>query len=152
MLKSEQITSIFKGLDSESGKFKFRFNSLIKLLFRFQENSPDLQEECLRLFFNYDTVFQVDIIDIDYSFHVKIRDGIMTFGKGHYHESTLPVTRLEMSKEILLQILQQQVNIESLYNKGHVKLRGSLAQLVRFRSLGRYYMKYINKVFRNTVS
>jgi hypothetical protein len=150
MLDSEQITSILKGLDGEESEFISIIDTIMKTLLRFQQNSAELREECLRLFNSYDTVFQITIINMDFSCFIKISEGEIAFGNGIFQEQELsiPVVSIEIPKDILLQVVKQEFSVERAYNKGIIKIKGNLSNLMRLRVLLSYYLKYINKVFR----
>jgi hypothetical protein len=87
---------------------------------------------------------------MDFSFSIKISEGEIAFGNGIFQEqeSSIPVVSIEIPKDILLQVVKQEFSVERAYNKGIIKMKGSLSNLMRLRVLLSYYSKYINKVFR----
>lgn len=152
MLNSKQIRSILEGLEGEEEKFISIFDRIVKAVLRVQQNSEELLEEFQRLFKNYDSVFQFTIIDFNFSFFLKISKGEMTYDEGIFQETDIPVVTIEFPKAIILQVLKQEMSVESLYNKGIINIKGSLSKVMRLRALATCYLKYIDKVFRNKVT
>jgi hypothetical protein len=147
MLNTKQIISILEELNSREDKFVSMFNRVVKTGLQIQQNSPELLDECQRLFENHDSAFQFTITDVDFNFFLKIVDGTMTYGQGIYEDQDVPLTIIEFPKAIMMQVVTQETSVESLYGKGIIKLKGSLSKAIRLRALGKHYVKYIEVIF-----
>ena len=147
MLNTKQIISMLEEFEGEEGEFATILDGVVKTGLRMQRNSDELVDECQRLFKKHDSVFQFIASDIDLNFFVKIVNGATTYDQGIYQKQDVPVTTIIFPKEIILQVVKQEMNIESLYNKGIIKLKGSLSNLMRLRVLGKYYVKYMDNLF-----
>ena len=133
MLNAQQIISILEELEGDEEEFMSIWDRVIKTGLEVQRNSEELLEECRRLFKNRDSVFQFVASDIDLCFFLKVLDGAMSYEQGISKEQDIP---------IVLRVISQEVSIESLYNKGIIKLQGSFSNLMRLRALGKYYIQY----------
>ena len=147
MLTTKQIISILEELNGSKDKFVSLFNRVVKTGLRMQQNSPELLDECQRMFKNHDSAFQFTFTDVDFSFFLKIVDGTMTYGQGGYQDDDVPLVVIEFPRDIITQVVAQEVSVESLYNKGIIKLKGSLSNAMRLRALGKYYVKYMEAIF-----
>ena len=142
MLNAQQIISILEELEGDEEEFMSILDRVIKTGLEVQRNSEELLEECRRLFKNRDSVFQFVASDIDLCFFLKVLDGAMSYEQGISKEQDIPIVLIKFPKEIILRVISQEVSIESLYNKGIIKLQGSFSNLMRLRALGKYYMQY----------
>ena len=71
----------------------------------------------------------------------------MTYGRGVYQEEDIPLVVIEFPLEAIIPIVKQEISPESLYCKGIITLKGSISNAMRLRTLGYYYMKYIEEIF-----
>jgi len=146
MLTTKQIITILEEVEGEEEQFIDIFDSVIKTGLLISRNNEELLEECHRLFKNHDSVFQFTATDVNLSFFLKIMNGTITYTQGIYHGQDIPKAIIVFPKDIILQVIKQEVSVESLYNKGIIKLKGSFAYLMRLRALGKYYVKYIEEI------
>ena len=147
MLTTKQIISILEEMNGTKDNFVSLFNRIVKTGLRIQQNSPELLDECQRMFENHDSAFQFTFTDVDFSFFLKIVDGTMSYGQGVYQERDVPLVVMEFPRDIMLQVVAQDVSVESLYNKGIIKFKGSLSNAMRLRALGKHYVKYMEAIF-----
>ena len=147
MLDANQIISIVEEIQDSEEKVASIFNKIITTGLQIQQNSEELLEECHKLFINHDTIFQFTLNDGDFDFFLKIIDGTITYDEGMYQGEDIPMVIIEFPKEIMIQVLRQEVRAESLYSKGIIKVRGSISKLMRLRALGLHYLKYLDIVF-----
>jgi hypothetical protein len=147
MLTTKQIISILEEFDGNEKNFISIFNRVAKTGLQIQQNSEELLEECQRIFKNHDSAFQFMIKDVNFSFFLKVVDGIMTYGRGVYQEEDIPLVVIKFPLDVILPIVRQEISPESLYCKGIITLKGSISNAMRLRTLGYYYMKYIEEIF-----
>ena len=147
MLNTKQIISILEELDSREDKFITIFNRVVKTGLQIQQNSEELLDECQRLFENHDSAFQFTITGVDFRFFLKVVEGAMTYEQGTYQDQDVPLVVIEFPKEIIKQVVEQEMSVESLYGKGIIKLKGSLSNAMRLRALGKHYVKYFEIIF-----
>jgi len=147
MLTTKQIISILEELNDNEDKFVSIFNKIVKTGLRIQQNSEELLNECKRLFKNHDSAFQFTFTDFDFSFFLKIVGGTMTYGQGVYQEQDVPLVVIDFPKDIINKVVVREISVESLYNKGVIKLKGSLSNAMRLRALGKHYVKFMEVLF-----
>ncbi len=132
------ISSIIEHLDGESPKFANVLDKIIKAVVKIMNGTEELIEELV----GFDDIYQTYVLDADFNYWLKVSDG-----KIHYEKGINPKALFSISfkKEILIQILRNNISGTDAFMKGKINVEGSLSQGLRYIKLFRIFVKYLLK-------
>jgi hypothetical protein len=132
------ITSILETLDTDSPNFVSILDKIIKAVVNIMNNAEELKEELI----GYDDIYQTYVVDADFNYWLEVSDGKLLYKKGVNPKALFVIN---FTKDIILQILKNQISGTDAFMKGKIKVEGSLSQGFRYIKLFRLIEKYLRK-------
>ncbi|MFX0011958.1 MAG: SCP2 sterol-binding domain-containing protein [Candidatus Hermodarchaeota archaeon] len=132
------ITSILENLEADSPKFVFILDKIINTVVNIMNNAEELKEELI----GYDDIYQTYVTDANFNYWLEVSDGKLLYGKGVNSKALFSIN---FTKNIILQILKNQVSGTDAFMKGKIKVEGSLSQGFRYIKLFRLIEKYLRE-------
>ena len=99
-------------------------------------NAEELKEELI----GYDDIYQTYVTDANFNYWLEVSDGKLLYAKGVNPKALFSI---HFTKNIILQILKNQVSGTDAFMKGKIKVEGSLSQGFRYIKLFRLIEKYL---------
>lgn len=130
------ISSILENLDSDSPRFVSILDKIINTVVNIMNNAEELKEELI----GYDDIYQTYVTDANFNYWLEVSDGKLLYGKGVNSKALFSI---HFTKNIILQILKNQVSGTDAFMKGKIKVEGSLSQGFRYIKLFRLIEKYL---------
>ncbi|MFX1293018.1 MAG: SCP2 sterol-binding domain-containing protein [Promethearchaeota archaeon] len=137
ILDSKGFRSVVLNLENNSEEFITTLERIIRLGVSIIKNTDELREEII----DYDDIYQISIMDINYHFWFKVSNGTILYKKGINRGATF---RVKYKKDIFIKILKREMQGTDAYMKGKIQVDGDLTQGLRFIKLFRMFVKYIN--------
>ncbi|MFX0163691.1 MAG: SCP2 sterol-binding domain-containing protein [Candidatus Hodarchaeota archaeon] len=137
ILDSKGFRSVVLNLENNTEEFITTLERIIRLGVSIIKNTDELREEII----DYDDIYQISIMDINYHFWFKVSNGTILYKKGINRGATF---RVKYKKDIFIKILKREMQGTDAYMKGKIQADGDLTQGLRFIKLFRMFVKYIN--------
>ncbi|MFX0080526.1 MAG: SCP2 sterol-binding domain-containing protein [Candidatus Hodarchaeota archaeon] len=137
ILDSKGFRSVVLNLENNTEEFITTLERIIRLGVSIIKNTDELREEII----DYDDIYQISIMDINYHFWFKVSNGTILYKKGINRGATF---RVKYKKDIFIKILKREMQGTDAYMKGKIQVDGDLTQGLRFIKLFRMFVKYIN--------
>ena len=138
MAGQDPISSILRNLDKESPKFEFVLDKLIKAVVEIMNSTEELKEELI----GFDDIYQTYVTDANFYYCLEVSDGKLFYGKGINPKALI---KIKFNKDIIIQILKNEVSGTDAFMKGKINVEGSLSQGLRYIKLFRIFVKYLMK-------
>jgi putative sterol carrier protein len=132
------ISAILENLEADSPKFVSILDKIIKAVVNIMNNAEELKEELI----GYDDIYQTYVTDANFNYWLEVSDGKLLYAKG---VNTKALFSINFTKNIILQILKNQVSGTDAFMKGKIKVEGSLSQGFRYIKLFRLIEQYLRE-------
>jgi putative sterol carrier protein len=137
MFDSKSFRSVMHDLGSSDEVFITALDRFIQFSVNIINNTEELREEIV----DYDDVYQISLVDINFHFLFKISNGSIVYKRGLNRNASFKV---RYTKEIFVKVLKREMLGTEAFMKGKIKVDGDLTQGLRFIKLFRIYIRYIN--------
>jgi len=138
MVGQNPINSILRNLDKESPKFEYVLDKIIKALVNIMNNTEELKEELI----GFDDIYQTYVTDANFNYWLEVSDGKLSYGNNINPKALF---KININKDIIIQILKNEVSGADAFMKGKINIEGSLSQGLRYIKLFRIFVKYLKK-------
>jgi len=138
MAGQNPISSILKSLDEDSPKFEYILDKIIKAVVKIMNNTEELNEELI----GFDDIYQTYVSDADFNYWLEISNGRVFYEKGVNKKALFTIN---FNKNIIIQILKNEISGTDAFMKGKINVEGSLSQGLRYIKLFRIFVKYLMK-------
>jgi len=138
MVAQNPISSILKSLEKDSPKFEYVLDKIIKAVVKIMNSTEELKEELI----GFDDIYQAYVTDADFNYWLEVSDGKVSYKKGVNPKALFTIN---LNKEIIIQILKNEVSGTDAFMKGKIKVGGSLSQGLRYIKLFRIFVSYLMK-------
>ncbi|GAG94235.1 unnamed protein product [marine sediment metagenome] len=138
MAAQNPINSILRDLDKDSPKFDYVLDKIIKAVVKIMNNTEELKEELI----GFDDIYQTNVIDANFDYWLEVSDGKLSYKKGTNPKALFKII---INKDIIIQILKNEVSGTDAFMKGKINIEGSLSQGLRYIKLFRIFVKYLRK-------
>jgi putative sterol carrier protein len=138
MVSQNPISSILKSLDKDSKKFANVLDKIIKTVVKIMNNTGELKEELI----GYDDIYQTYVTDADFNYWLEVSEGSIYYEKGINSKALFTIY---FNKDIIIQILKNEISGTDAFMKGKINIEGSLSQGLRYIKLFRIFVKYLSK-------
>jgi putative sterol carrier protein len=138
MVSQNPISSILKSLDKDSKKFANVLDKIIKTVVKIMNNTGELKEELI----GYDDIYQTYVTDADFNYWLEVSEGSIYYEKGINPKALFTIN---FKKDIIIQILKNEISGTDAFMKGKINVEGSLSQGLRYIKLFRIFVKYLSK-------
>ncbi len=138
MAAKNPINSILRDLDKDSPKFDYVLDKIIKAVVKIMNNTEELKEELI----GFDDIYQTNVIDANFDYWLEVSDGKLSYKKGTNPKALFKII---INKDIIIQILKNEVSGTDAFMKGKINIEGSLSQGLRYIKLFRIFVKYLRK-------
>jgi putative sterol carrier protein len=138
MAAKNPINSILRDLDKDSPKFDYVLDKIIKTVVKIMNNTEELKEELI----GFDDIYQTNVIDANFDYWLEVSDGKLSYKKGTNPKALFKII---INKDIIIQILKNEVSGTDAFMKGKINIEGSLSQGLRYIKLFRIFVKYLRK-------
>ncbi len=138
MAPQNPISSILRNLDKDSPKFNYVLDKIIKVVVKIMNNTEELKEELV----GFDDIYQTNVVDAKFNYWLEVSDGKLSYEKGINPKALF---KININKDIIIQILRNEISGTDAFMKGKINLEGSLSQGLRYIKLFRIFVKYIRK-------
>jgi len=132
------ISSILESLDADSPKFASVLDKIIKTVVKIMNNAEELKEELL----GFDDIYQTYVTDANFNYWLEVSNGKLLYDKGVNLKALFTI---DFNKDIIIQILKNEVSGTDAFMKGKIRVEGSLSQGLRYIKLFRIFEKYLRK-------
>jgi len=132
------IISFLRNLDKDSPKFDYVLDKIIKAVVKIMNNTEELNEELV----GFDDIYQTYVVDANFNYWLKVSDGKLSYKKGINPKALFTIN---ISKDIIIQILKNEISGTDAFMKGKINTEGSLSQGLRYIKLFRIFVKYLKK-------
>ena len=132
------ISSILKNLDADSPKFALILSKIIKAVVKIMNNAEELKEELI----GFDDIYQTYVTDVDFNYWLEVSDGKLFYEEGINPKALFAIY---FDRNIIIQILKNEVSGTDAFMKGKIRVEGSLSQGFRYIKLFRIFEKYLRK-------
>jgi alkyl sulfatase BDS1-like metallo-beta-lactamase superfamily hydrolase len=132
------INSILENLVGDSPKFAYVLDKIIKVVVEIMNNAEDLKEELI----GFDDIYQTYVTDANFNYWLEVSNGKLFYQKGVNPKALFSIN---FNKNIIIQILKNEVSGTDAYMKGKIRVEGSLFQGLRYIKLFRVFVKYLRK-------
>lgn len=130
------ISSVLENLEADNPRFVSILDKIINTVVNIMNNAEELKEELI----GYDDIYQTYVTDANFNYWLEVSDGKLLYGKGVNSKALFSI---HFTKNIILQILKNQVSGTDAFMKGKIKVEGSLSQGFRYIKLFRLIEKYL---------
>ena len=138
MVGQNPINSILRNLDKESPKFEYVLDKIIKALVNIMNNTEELKEELI----GFDDIYQTYVTDANFNYWLEVSDGKLSYGNDINPKALF---KININKDIIIQILRNEVSGADAFMKGKINVEGSLSQGIRYIKLFRIFVRYLKK-------
>jgi len=138
MVGQNPINSILRNLDKESPKFEYVLDKIIKALVNIMNNTEELKEELI----GFDDIYQTYVTDANFNYWLEVSDGKLSYGNNINPKALF---KININKDIIIQILRNEISGADAFMKGKINIEGSLSQGLRYIKLFRIFVKYLKK-------
>lgn len=138
MAGQNPISSILKSLEEDSPKFEYILDKIIKAVVKIMNNTEELNEELI----GFDDIYQTYVSDADFNYWLEISNGRVFYEKGVNEKALFTIN---FNKNIIIQILKNEISGTDAFMKGKINVEGSLSQGLRYIKLFRIFVKYLMK-------
>ena len=138
MAGQNPISSILKSLEEDSPKFEYILDKIIKAVVKIMNNTEELNEELI----GFDDIYQTYVSDADFNYWLEISNGRVFYEKGVNKKALFTIN---FNKNIIIQILKNEISGTDAFMKGKINVEGSLSQGLRYIKLFRIFVKYLMK-------
>jgi len=138
MVGQNPINSILRNLDKESPKFEYVLDKIIKALVNIMNNTEELKEELI----GFDDIYQTYVTDANFNYWLEVSDGKLSYGNNINPKALF---KININKDIIIQILRNEISGADAFMKGKINVEGSLSQGLRYIKLFRIFVKYLKK-------
>ena len=138
MVGQNLINSILRNLDEESTKFEYVLDKIIKALVNIMNNTEELKEELI----GFDDIYQTYVTDANFNYWLEVSDGKLSYGNDINPKALF---KININKDIIIQILRNEVSGADAFMKGKINIEGSLSQGIRYIKLFRIFVRYLKK-------
>ena len=132
------IISILKDLESNSAKFNYVLDKIIKGVVKIMNSTKELKEELM----GFDDIYQTYIIDAEFNYWLEVLDGKLRYEKGVHPQASITIN---LTKDLIIKILREEISGTEAFMKGKIKVEGSLSQGLRYIKVFRIFEKYLRK-------
>ena len=143
MLEISRNTLISKLLECDDMHFIDVFDDIIKIFIQISQEFEEFKVELI----GNDKITQITIKDLEFNFWIQNDNGTMIYQKGINDNAT---SKFILSKEQLLEFLQQKTNGFDAYMRGKVKVHGKLTHALNFVKLLSSFLIYMDKNQHNS--
>jgi len=138
MTAQNPISSILRDLDKDSPKFDYVLDKIIKAVVKIMNNTEELKEELM----GFDDIYQTNVVDANFDYWLEVSDGKLSYKKGTNPKALFKII---INKDIIIQILKNEISGTDAFMKGKINIEGSLSQGLRYIKLFRIFVKYLRK-------
>ena len=138
MAGQNPISSILRSLDKDSPKFEYILDKIIKSVVKIMNNTEELNEELI----GFEDIYQTYVTDADFNYWLEVSDGKVFYEKGVNKKALFTIN---FNKNIIIQILNNEISGTDAFMKGKINVEGSLSQGLRYIKLFRIFVKYLRK-------
>ena len=138
MAGQNPISSLLRNLDKESPKFEYVLDKIIKAVVKIMNSTEELKEELI----GFDDIYQTYVTDANFNYWLEVSDGKLSYGNDINPKALIKV---KFNKDIIIQILKNEVSGTDAFMKGKINVEGSLSQGLRYIKLFRIFVKYLKK-------
>ncbi len=138
MAGQNPIISFLRNLDKDSPKFDYVLDKIIKAVVKIMNNTEELKEELV----GFDDIYQTYVVDANFNYWLNVSDGKLSYEKGINPKALFTIN---ISKDIIIQILKNEISGTDAFMKGKINTEGSLSQGLRYIKLFRIFVKYLKK-------
>ena len=138
MVGQNPINSILRNLDKESPKFEYVLDKIIKALVNIMNNTEELKEELI----GFDDIYQTYVTDANFNYWLEVSDGKLSYGNNINPKALF---KININKDIIIQILRNEISGADAFMKGKINIEGSLSQGIRYIKLFRIFVRYLKK-------
>ena len=138
MVGQNPINSVLRNLDKESPKFEYVLDKIIKALVNIMNNTEELKEELI----GFDDIYQTYVTDANFNYWLEVSDGKLSYGNDINPKALF---KININKDIIIQILRNEVSGADAFMKGKINIEGSLSQGIRYIKLFRIFVRYLKK-------
>jgi len=138
MVGQNPINSILRNLDKQSPKFEYVLDKIIKALVNIINNTEELKEELI----GFDDIYQTYVTDANFNYWLEVSDGKLSYGNDINPKALF---KININKDIIIQILKNEISGTDAFMKGKINVEGSLSQGLRYIKLFRIFVKYLKK-------
>jgi len=138
MVGQNPINSILRNLDKQSPKFEYVLDKIIKALVNIINNTEELKDELI----GFDDIYQTYVTDANFNYWLEVSDGKLSYGNDINPKSLF---KININKDIIIQILKNEISGTDAFMKGKINVEGSLSQGLRYIKLFRIFVKYLKK-------
>ncbi len=132
------IKSILDNLDLDSPKFGYILDKIIKKVVKIMNDAEELNEELI----GFDDIYQTYVTDANFNYWLEVSDGKLLYEKGVNPKALFTIN---FNKDIIIQILKNEISGTDAFMKGKIRVEGSLSQGLRYIKLFRVFVKYLRK-------
>jgi alkyl sulfatase BDS1-like metallo-beta-lactamase superfamily hydrolase len=132
------IKSILDNLDLDSPKFGYNLDKIIKTVVKIMNDAEELNEELI----GFDDIYQTYVTDANFNYWLEVSDGKLLYEKGVNPKALFTIN---FNKDIIIQILKNEISGTDAFMKGKIRVEGSLSQGLRYIKLFRVFVKYLRK-------
>ena len=137
MIDTKNLGRILNYLENKDENAKV----FLEKFFRFRIKFIQRNEEILEELQEFENCYQFYLTDINFNFWIKISKGSITYHNGINRN---PITTFELTKDLIIKLLKQEILYSEAYMKGLLKIRGSLSHAIKIRNFSKIIFKYIN--------
>ena len=138
MVGQNPINSILRNLDKQSPKFEYVLDKIIKALVNIINNTEELKEELI----GFDDIYQTYVTDANFNYWLEVSDRKLSYGNNINPKALF---KININKDIIIQILKNEISGTDAFMKGKINVEGSLSQGLRYIKLFRIFVKYLKK-------
>ena len=138
MVGQNPINSILRNLDKQSPKFEYVLDKIIKALVNIINNTEELKEELI----GFDDIYQTYVTDANFNYWLEVSDRKLSYGNDINPKALF---KININKDIIIQILKNEISGTDAFMKGKINVEGSLSQGLRYIKLFRIFVKYLKK-------
>lgn len=123
-------------LDGDVDQFISILEKLIKISLRISDRTEEIQEEIQ----DQNKSIQVNVEDINYNFWFRNEYGKITSSPGIIKD---PTARIILPKNILIQIVKQEITGSEAFMQGMIKIQGNIGKVMNFRNSLQTLLQYL---------
>ncbi len=138
MAAKNPINSILRDLDKDSPKFDYVLDKIIKAVVKIMNNTEELKEELI----GFDDIYQTYVTDANFNYWLEVSDRKLSYGNDINPKALF---KININKDIIIQILKNEISGTDAFMKGKINVEGSLSQGLRYIKLFRIFVKYLKK-------
>ena len=136
MVDQEQLDSVLSKDSPDKAKLINTLEKIFKERVDFINESEEFKDELL----GFDGIYQSIIIDLNFSFWIRVSENILEYGSGIHPDAQFKIL---YNKDIIVKILKGELRGTDAFMKGLIKFEGELSQGLQYSKLFRVIFKFI---------